>query len=996
MRVGPARDYAGLALVYLVKPCVRHTAVNRGFLWGYPLTVVTAYRLLGNVRYVWRAGVTDEVRAQGRWPHRVAHDGRSQPTSSPMSINEYNRCRRKPTPGGGGRMDTVLLATKIRIPPPPQHTLYRSRLVDALEGGVPHSKLLLLSAPAGYGKTTLLAQWAQASRFAIAWLSCGTEDNDLERFLRDLLAAWEEAQPGVVESPLGLLLGAMLPDTQVVLATFVNVANDVPDQLVFVLDDYQLIVDPAIHQALTFLLDHLSPKLHFVVAGRVEPPLPLARYRARQELLEFRGEDLRFAQHETAQFLTRLVHLDLANDQVGSLHEQLEGWAAGLQLVALTLQRHREPAETLVVSGRQRFIADYLRDDVLAHLPDDLRRFVLQTGILDRLCGALCTAVTGRAESQELLERLERANLFLVPLDDRREWFRYHQLFADFLQEELKRRHPEAIADLHRRAARWYLAHDVPEPAFQHAVSGDDADFVIRILERYVNIMLNSGELKVVVRWLDSLPAAWYPAHPLLGLFRAGVLAFSGAIDACLRTVDDVEQRLASAETEDSRWQRGLVRAVRCFIACMQNDLAWAEMYANQALRDLRDESLSFRASIYHALGDTYRRNGRWAEAKQCYLTVLDFAEVPGFRLQAIVQGAHVYGALADLELQQGRLRTAASFWSKALAAIQERESWGRIELPVIGWVYIRMGEILYEWNELAKADDHLARGLERAELGGDVRTLIVGYLLAGRLKLTAGDSAAAEEYLERSRQLMENASLPDWVGRFERFQLACWLAQDRLRTAVQWADEHLRAEVRVGGAEPEATALALAQVLIVKGDAPSLEQALALLKRLLPAAEAEGRVGIQIEALALQALAHWRGGVRADALISLERALRLAEPEGYVRLFADLGVPMARLLHEARSRALLPDYVATLLGAFQGVPAAPAPTESALPEPLSDREQEVLQLMAAGLTNHEIAGRLGISAETVKKHVANVCDKLGVRNRTAAAARARALALLA
>lgn len=888
-------------------------------------------------------------------------------------------------------MDSSLLATKLRIPPQTRSVVRRARLVDALEGAISDYKLVVISAPAGYGKTTLLSQWARASRVRVAWLSLSEEDNDPERFFRYLVAAWEEVQPEVRESPLGLLLGGIAPESESVLAAFINVANDVPGHTVFVLDDVHLLTEPSIHTALTFLLDHLPSTLHFVLAGRAEPPLPLARYRARRELREFGTEDLHFSVDETGDFLVRLMGLDLDPDQIVSLHAQLEGWVAGLQLMALTLQRHRDAAEPVVVNGRHRFIADYLSEDVLAHLPDDVRRFLLRTSILDRVCGSLCDEVAGTDGSQQMLELLERENLFLVPLDERREWFRYHRLFADVLREELRRRHPAEVSELHRRAARWYLARDLPEPAFRHAVDGDDFDDVVRIFDRYANAKLQSGEFRVVQRWLDSLPAAWCSAYPVFDLARAGLLAFTGALDACVRCVDDVEQRLARAKGEDARRQLAKVTAVRCAIACMQNDLTQAEAYADRALRDLPEEDLGFRPMIYGALGDSYRQNGRWGEAKACYLKVLGFPHTPVFR----VESAHVFGALADLELRQGRLRNAAAYWGKAMTAIQERENWGRIPLPVIGWVYLRIGELLYERNDLADAWDHLSRGLERAELGGDTRALIAGYLIACRIKLTEGDVETAAAYLERARPLVDQSPFPDWVSRFERGQLEIWLAQDRLRAAVAWADAMQRGAVLEGRPDSETAQLALARVLIVKGDPPSRERATALVQRLLQAAAGEGRVGVQIEALALQALSYWNGGDRAAALTVLERALRLAEPEGYTRLFADLGLPMARLLQEAHARAVMPDYVPTLLAACGGDLAYLSSGEKTLPEPLSVREQEVLSLIAAGLTNREIAQALVISPETVKKHTSSIYGKLGVSHRTEAAARARALNLL-
>lgn len=888
-------------------------------------------------------------------------------------------------------MDTLLLATKLEIPPRPRRAVRRARLIDALERGVPHHKLVLVSAPAGYGKTTLLSQWAHASRSPVVWLSIGEGDNDLERFLRYLVAGWAEVQPGISEGPLDLLLGSMSPDGEAVLSAFLNAAGDTAGQIAFVLDDYHLIEDPSIHEALTFLLDHLPPTLHFALASRGEPPLPLARYRARRELMEFRAEDLNFRPEETGHFLNQTMGLGLADDQVDSLHAQLEGWIAGLQLVALGLQQRLGGADKLVVDGRHRFIVDYLGEDVLDPLPAHIRRFLLRTSILDRLSGPLCDAVTGREDGQETLERLEREDLFLLPLDDRREWFRYHHLFADFLRETLGRRFSDQVAGLHRRAAGWYLAHDLPEKAFRHAVDAEDAQFVVQILERYFAAKLLGGEIRVVEGWLESLPEEWHTCYPMIGLVRAGILLATGQFDACARHLDEVEQRLAPQESADRRRQQARVTALRCYIACSQNDLARAESLADQALRGLPEEDPSFRPGVYGALGDTYRRNGRWEEARESYLKLLDFAHEPVFRVEA----AHVYGALADLELRQGHLRGAAGYWRKALAAIQARENWGRYPLPVTGWVYVRMGEILYEWNQLAEAWASLSQGLERAELGGDVRAMIAGYLIAGRLKLTAGEVEAAAEYLERARPHVESAQFAHWISQFERFQLELWLARNRLRAAVDWADTMVSEAEVEERRESVVAQLAMARVLIVKGDEVSVERALAILDRLLGAAQAEGRTGVQIEALALQALARSERGERAGALTALERALRLAEPEGYVRLFADLGLSMAWLLQEAHSRDVMPDYVETLLAAFGADLTSAAPPEPALPEPLTPREREVLNLMAAGLTNREIAEALVISPGTVKKHAGNIYGKLGVGNRTEAAAKARELDLL-
>jgi ATP/maltotriose-dependent transcriptional regulator MalT len=886
-------------------------------------------------------------------------------------------------------MDNILLRTKTRVPPSQPHLVSRTRLIDTLEEGILLHKLVLLSAPAGYGKTTLLSQWARTSQTQVAWLSLDGGDDEFERVFRYLLAAWERLHPIVIESPLGLLLRGQAPAREAVLAAFINAASELSAPMVFILDDYHLIENQAVHEALAFLIEHLPPMLHLVLASRGEPPLPLARYRAHGEMLELTAADLRFLPEESGHFLTDSMGHALEKEEIENLQAETDGWAAGLQLAALGLRHHHSENGKPIVSGRQRFIADYLREDVLTHLPDELTQFLLKSCILDCLCSSLVTAVTQVENGQEMLETLERQALFLMPLDDQREWYRFHPLFASFLQEELKRRYHDVIPELHRRAAGWYLHHNHPEQAFDHAIESQSADLVMEIMERHAIVRLISGDVLGVKGWLEALPEAWQVQYPIIGIVQAGIMMFTGQFDACSIFLDEVEKH--TLNRSDHAANRGRVIAMRCSIACFQNDLSRAQTYASQALAFLAADDLDFRAGIYGALGDTYRRNGFWEKAKDSYLKLLDFTNAQGFHIQAV----HVFGALADLELRQGRLQKAAGYWKKALAALRPRENWGHVPLPVSGWVYIRMGEILYEWNELESAWDYLSQGLERAELGGDARALIAGNLLASRMKLTAGERELALNYLESARQHTEKAQFPYWISRLERFQVELWLAQDKLRTAVQWSDEMLQDEESKMSPENAIAQLAVARVLIVKGDMPSLEKALALIHALHQKAEADGRTGIIIEALALQALDYEKRADIGSAMIALAHALQLAEPEGYVRLFADLGLPMALLLQEARTRDVMPDYVEKLLEAIGASLPLPAAADKGLPEPLTSREREIVGLLAAGLTNREIAEKLVLSPETVKKHAGNIYQKLGVSNRTQAVAQARALSLL-
>ncbi len=888
-------------------------------------------------------------------------------------------------------MKSAIYTTQLTIPQLPQNTIRRNRLIDMLENGLAFARLAHISAPAGYGKTTFLAQWAQASQFLTAWISLSEAENDPERFIRYLYQAWERVQPGIQDHDIGLILEGPLQDIHVVLPALIEHANQTEVQIVFILDDYHLIQNPAVHEMLGNLIDYLPNSIRFILSSRGVPDLPLARYRARGTLLEMRMDDLQFNLDETEDFFRTAAEDDVDKEALRAIHARLEGWAAGLRMFALSMRQRRLDDSIPHITGKHRFIADYLRQDVFSALPEDNRQFVLETSILDRLSAPLCDAVTGRTDSYEMLETLEASNVFLVALDHNREWYRYHALFSDFLREELSRQASNQIPELHRRAAQWFLANDFPEQCYQHSLLANDRNLMVELFDRYANAKLQVGELRVIKRWLEGLPPDWFDAYPALGLAWAGYFAFTGAFEACLRKIHEIEMKLLPSQTPEQRQQLARVKTVRCFIACISNDLPKAESYAEQALNELPKDDVGYMPGIYAALGDTYRQNGLWEKAYRSYLKALEFTQSPA------VQGssAHIYGAIADLSLLQGRLRSAAQYWQKALASMQDRDNWGRLALPVTGWIYIRTAELLYEWNQLEEAGDHLARGLERAVLGGDIRTQAAGNVLSARLFLARGALDQADGAMDTARHLLEQARFPQWTAQFDRCQVERWLAENRVRDAMAWYKNTIHTEAAADHLEGDAANITAARVLTATGDPSSLEQALRLITAVYEDAESSGRGRTAVEALAIQALALRQKNDLPGALAALERALRKAEPEGYVRLFADLGLPMAELLQEIRARGIMQEYADRLLEALQVDYASLPGSGQTLPEPLTAREYEILQLLSAGLSNREIAERFVLSPETVKKHVSSIVGKLGASNRTEAAARARTLGLL-
>jgi LuxR family maltose regulon positive regulatory protein len=878
-------------------------------------------------------------------------------------------------------MDGQLLAINTRIPPRRPGLVSRPRLIEAIEAALDGTSIVLISAPAGSGKTTLLTDWAHATNRSVAWLTVEPEQNDPELLLRYLAIAWKAVDPEVGQATAGLMLESMEPDVELATRALANFAARASTPVTFALDDLHLIQDSAACATLTFLIEHLPPEFKLVAACRSEPALPLSRWGVRGRMRELGPSELAFRIEETRQFVETTLVRDVDEDELAVLQATTEGWVAGLRLCT---------GEGPAGSGprARREIGDYLGDEVLAGLDPATRRFLLQVSVLDRLSGPLCDAVTGGTASQAALDRLERENLFLQPLDADRTWYRLHPLLVEALRRELAMSTGLDEPVLHARAAQWFLEQRVVDEAFQHAVAGGDPRLVAQIAESYVVIKLESGEYRTVQGWVESVPDDWYAACPELNFLRIAFLVFSGDIEGSIAIMNELDTRLELDSSDAAVRLSAKMAVARCAIACFQDEVPTAEAYAARALRDLDAEDVTFRANTHHALADTYRRHGRWDEAMRHYRQVLDLAHDPAFPLRS----AHVYGAVADLELRQGHLHEAARLWQKAIAAIQRQESWGRLPVPIIGWAYIRYAELLYEWNLLDDAARELERGLERAELGGDGRAMIAGYLLASRLRMAAGDLPAAGNYLKQAEALWEHAPYPEWLSKLDRTRALIFVHQGDAAAARAWWIRTRSSAELARRPENQEVYLGLAHLLTVFGGDADQADARLILTDQLDQAETEGRLGIEVEALALLAMAHLAEGDDAEALIAMERALRVAEPEAPVRLFLDLGAPLGELLHKAERRRVLSPYGARLRAASMRPISRPA---SQLVEPLSERELEILRLAAAGLTNRETGDRLYISAETVKTHLGNVYAKLGVHRRTEAAARARDLGLL-
>jgi len=892
-------------------------------------------------------------------------------------------------------VSTPILATKLYIPSPRPKVVLRPRLIQQLNEGLPSGRtpgVTLISAPAGFGKTTLVSEWVAGCERPAAWLSLDDGDNDPARFLTYLVAALQTIAQNIGAGVLGVLQSPQPPPIESILTALLNEITTVPEDFVLILDDYHVIDSKAVDHALTFLLEHQPPQMHLVIATREDPDLPLARLRAQGQMTELRAADLRFTASEAAEFLNRVMGLNLSAANIDALETRTEGWIAGLQLAAISMQGHQDAAGFIQsFTGSHHFVMDYLVEEVLGQQPERVQTFLLRTSILDRLCGSLCDVVLldPSASGQETLEYLEHANLFLIPLDNERRWYRYHHLFADLLRQRLHQNIASpagtggaegAVNELHIRASQWYEDNDLAIEAFQHAAAANDVERAERLMAGKGIPLHFRGGVTPLLEWLETLPTSVMNARPSLWWRHASLLLINGQTAGVGEKLQAAEAALAAAlqgtEPDDNtRNLLGQIAAATATLALTRYDVETMLAQSRRALEYLHPSSLSTRASANWTLGYAYTLQGDRAAARRAFTESISLSQTSGAIFTAILATI----GLGNVQEVDNQLYQAAETYRRVLQWAGDKPQ------QIISEAHLGLARVLYEWNDLDAAEQHGEQSLQLArQYESIIDRFVFGEVFLARLKLTQGDVDGASAILARTEQSVRQYNFVHRVPEVAAAQVLTLLRQGNLAAAAHLAQTHnlLTSQARVHLAEGNPSA------------------ALAVLEPFRQQVEAKGWADEQLKAMILQAIAHQAHGENGEAVQVLGDALALAEPGGFIRIFVDEGLPMAQLLSEAAAHGMLPGYVGKLLAAFESeeqkrTDNSSLPPAQPLIEPLSQRELEVLRLIAQGFSNDEIGKRLFLALDTVKGHNRKIFDKLQVQRRTEAVARARELGLL-
>ncbi len=894
----------------------------------------------------------------------------------------------------------AVLGTKVHVPVVRPGLVARPRLLARLEPGQ-RPRLLLVSAPAGFGKTTLLSQGLATIAGTdghIAWLSLDRDDNDPRRFLEHLVAALQTVGQF---ADAGQLVGAAAHRPEAILTSVVNDLDLQPGRTVLALDDYHAITAPEVHEAVGFLLEHLPPPASLAIATRADPPLPLSRLRARGELVELRAADLRFTPDEAAAFLSDVMGLELSRTQVAALGARTEGWVAGLQLAGLSLRGVADTAGFVdAFTGSHRFVLDYLVDEVLRHQSEPVRRFLLDTSVLRQLNGPLCDCVTGGVDGHAQLESLDRANVFIVALDDHRQWYRYHHLFAEALRARLAGERPERASVLHRAASDWYAAHGMAEDAVGHALSSGDADHAADLVESALPDLRRERRDVQLREWLTALPADVVRRRPLLGTYLVWVRLVAGDLPGVEAALVDAESALltnppqvaadaSDATAEELRTLPATMAVFRASAAQARGETASMQQHARRALELTGPGDHMARGGALGFLGLAAWGRGDLAEAVDTFSDAVRSMGEAGDVTDVL--GSTV--VLADMWVARGRPDEARRLQERALATAQQHPG---AALASLGDLHVGLADVLVEQGDLTAAAEHLEAATAVGESASLLENRYRWHVAMARLRRAEGDLEAAVDLLNKAHQVHLPGFFPD-VRPIPAQQARVRTTQGRLADAWQWAQDHQVTQVDDPSYLDEFAQLTLVRLLLAQhradGDSVHLLDASRRLDRLVPGATRGGRDGSLLEIRMLEALVDHARGETVAATAELDAAMQAAETGGYVRLFADEGPPMTDLLQAVERLPAGGIYARRLLEAAMAHPVGPS--RAAGGEGLSEREVEVLRLLATARSGPDIARELFVSVNTLRTHTKHIFSKLEVNTRRAAVSRATDLGLL-
>ena len=881
--------------------------------------------------------------------------------------------------------------TKLHVPTTRSDLVDRPRLNRQLDRCVEH-KLLLVSAPTGFGKTTLLSEWSQQSECPVAWVSLDATDNDPMHFWSYVVAALDKLDDSVGQNLLPLIHSSRPAEVEYTIPTLINTVTSIPDDFTLVLDDYHCIESETIHQALAYLLEYLPSNMHLILASRTEPPLPLAQWRARGQLMELRVPDLRFSADETECLFNQAMGLNLLPGDVLTLQERTEGWAAGLQLAALTVRDQANIDSLRDFRGDHQYIVDYLASEVLQRQPEPVRAFLLQTSILCTLKGSLCDAVTGQTNSAAILEQLHQGNLFIAALD-RKGHYRYHQLFVDFLRDQLERDPSFDPAVLHLRAADWYERHGGLDRAIDHTLDAGHVDEAVQLIEKTARQHVMRGEFATLLGWFKALPDRVIHERPDLCLVYAWVLVNSGQKSAASATLDQLDAHLGDGD--EARTLLGEIANVRARIAVFRGDTEQNIHYSKKSL-DLLPADSPMRGDVFLDLAFAHSSVQDFEAAEPAFIKAIEIGHSTGNLRTALM--ATYY--LAETYVNRGRFRQAVQRWQQGLAWCEQTNSASAC------WAHAGFGTLLYEWNDVASAHDHLRKAISLGHKSGEVKVLMYAPMSLASVLQTQGRPDEALAVLDAGAEIARQMCIEMLGQSIGAARVAVWLRQGELDTAERWLQQQGLSVWNDDLSYVHVTMLAhfhLAQSRADQALSPGeLARAIELLEAQREVDVAYGLDYVVARHLALLAMLYRASDDDERALDRLAQAVALAEPMGLVRTFVDHGVGMAALLRDMTTQGRGSNYLAKLLAAFRDDVApqravdGPAPVVSQpLIDPLRRREIEVLEHIDQGRSNKEIADEMVVAVSTVKWYLRNIYEKLQVNRRTQAVARARELNLL-